>query len=148
MYRHKNTYYNTHIKMMSSKMIVLVFCMFSMAINFVVYGNEITYYEHVLNYIKVGLMVSYMTLNSWKIGEIYIKGLEFELLSISSMVCMEKVYYYNNGMDLDFAHYGKFVIFYAYWYYKVDERAVKDFLSNIDQTMTVMSIKLRCYINQ
>lgn len=133
---------------MSSKMIVLAFCMFNMAINFVVYGNELTYYEHVFNCIKAGYIVSFVAFKSWKFGEIYIKGLEFELLLISSMICMEKVQYYNNGKELDFAHYGKLFSFFAYWYYKIDERTVKDFLANVDQTITVLSIKLRYYINQ
>ncbi len=116
---------------MGSKMIILVFCMFCMAINFSMYENKLTYFEHVFNYIKVGLMVSLATVGSWKFGEIYIKGLEFELLMISSMICMEKIYYYNYDKDLDFAHYGKTFAFYAYWYYKVDERMTDAFLAEI-----------------
>ena len=129
-------------------MIVLAFCMANMAINFIVYGNELTYYEHVFNYIKVGSLVSYMTFKSWKFGEIYINGLEFELLSVSSIICMEKVYYYKDGKDLDFAHYGKILAYLTYWYYNVDERVVEAFLAKIDQIVTVLSIKLRYYINQ
>ncbi len=72
-------------------------------------------------------MISYIAFNSWKFGENFIRGLGCELLLFSTMICMEKVHYYNNGMDLDFLHYAKVTVFFAYWYYKVDEREI-DFL--------------------
>lgn len=98
----------------------VVLCMDGL--NTIIYGNQIVYFEHLFNYVKIVLLFGIFYWCCKLDGRIVTKKYVcMEILCIVLVLHFEKLMIYHEKIDANFYRLQKYA-FFIYFYFRVDEK--------------------------